>query len=433
MRFVGGLIVGLLIVVGLFVYFSVADPGEPETGAAPDDGRTSAVEAPSAGSENEEVAAAATSPEIAPSDATAPAPVPQPTAGINPSGPATSQPTAPIESPSFSAPDQLDQPTGGGQIASLPAVGSLDPSSPAPLPTVPGSGDSSDIGDVAALDEGAGALAPDPQPGAASDLDGTETVAVEDAAASLEVVDEGTDPSTLLDGPALSVNAVAFDDAGDGPMIAVVLNDAGASPLTLETLLSLSVPLTLGIVPRSEDDLTLAAEAKIADYEVLAQLPVGEAAGGSGIVPGMSDVEASAAAERAMRDLWMSVGASKLPTSAASAEEDAVRGVLTTLKRSGYAFVDADAGSDSPAERTAEALEVAYAGVSQTIDPEASADEIIEMLNAVVDAAGPNGTAIVSGPASRAMLEALFRWQQEATQAARLAPVSAVIRAQQGS
>ncbi|MEO0621089.1 MAG: divergent polysaccharide deacetylase family protein [Pseudomonadota bacterium] len=370
MKFLGGVLLGLLILGGAVVYLSISNPipvREEEEAVA---------EAEPAPSDSDPVAAI--SPEIAPSDTALPAPVPQPSSGVNRTVRSTlEEPTQPAEDGRFSAPEPFETTVSDGQLSGLPPAATLE--GPAP------------IGDVPQV--------------------------------------EG--PAFELQGPALSINAVPFEARGDLPLVAVVLNDAGSSSLSVETLLSLSMPLTLGIVPRTEEDVDLAAEAKLADYEVLAQFPVatGEDDGGALLRSTMSDLEVAEQVETNMAKLWMSIGASASVVNDQEAlDERIMTGVITVLERNGFAFLNVDPASVDQGRALAEAFTVAYAGQTSSLGADATSDDAYQALNTAAEQAQQSGAVIVSGPPTRAMLEGLLRWGlEQGGRSVQLAPLSAVI------
>lgn len=374
MRFLGGVLLGLIVFGGGLIALSLSTPVPERTEEVADSGETTVEET----TEVEEDPAVALAPEIAPSDAALPAPVPQPSADVNRNVAASlGEPSQPADDGRFSAPEPFETPVSDGQLSGLPPAATLE--GPAPIIDVP---------------------------------------AVEG-------------PAFELQGPALSINAVPFEASGL-PLVAVVLNDAGSSALSVETLLSLSLPLTLGIVPRTEEDIDLAAEAKLAEYEVLAQFPVA-ASDGSGegaiLAASMSEVELAEQVEAKMAELWMSIGASAgVVSNDGDLDERVITSVITVLERNGFAFVNADPATQDAGRALAEAFTVAYAGQNAEIGADATAEDAYETLNAAATAAQQNGAAIVSGPPSRAMLEGLLRWGlEQGGRSVQLAPLSAVI------
>ena len=143
-----------------------------------------------------------------------------------------------------------------------------------------------------------------------------------------------------------------------------------------------------------------------------------------------SDVEIGEKVEALMTDLWMSIGASALDAGDAGIEERMIRAMIAPLQPNGYAFVNANAVSGEAGSELAAALGVPYAVQDVGVPADALPEEIAEAIEQAAEAAAGSGTAILSGPASRAMLEAIFRWSTTNSGQARFAPISAVIRTQ---
>ncbi len=382
LRFLGGLILGILLVGGGIVALSVTTPiPERRVQLEPEPTPVTAADSPvAAASGNEqqvsegELVATIAPEDTAPTDPTLPDPVPQPSAD---SVRGTLEPSQPAEDGRFSAPEPFETTVTDGQLGGLPPAATL---------------------------EGPGPLAEAPQ------------------------VEE---PAFQLQGPALTLNAAPFEPREDLPLIAVILNDAGESPLAVETLLSLPMPLTMGIAPRSEADVDLAAEAKLAGYEVLAQFPISDGAENANALlrADMSDVEVAEQVERKMAELWMSIGAASLPEGSVGLDERLLRSVVVVLERNGFAFVNPDAASFEAGLNMAQAVGVAYAGQTRDIAADATEEEVYEALERAAADAQSEGQLIVSGPPTRAMLAGVLKWHLERDRrSAQLAPLSAVIR-----
>lgn len=351
---------------------------------------------------------------------------------------------SPVEEPAAdaageTAPEDTQEDAAAGQgetgLAALPSpVPQLtDGASPAPAPDVAAPGQPAPQ---------AGAAAPETFGQTDSAVEGDFGVADETVTArapgAVEAPEEPLPPATQgpvlqLEGPAIEVNAARFEPPVAGePLLAVVLSDAGASGLSRETLLSLPAPLTLSIVPRNSEDATLAAEAKLAGYEIVAELPLGT--GDAMLSTDMSAQEIADSAEARMTDLWMAIGAMPRVEGEAELEERIARALLGVLERHGFAFVGASVEAESEAREVADAYGVPYARPDAMIPADASAQETYAALDSVAGVANASGHAVISGPASRPMLEGLLRWWLEKNgRQARLAPLSAVIAAERAA
>ncbi|HUF55743.1 MAG TPA: divergent polysaccharide deacetylase family protein [Thermohalobaculum sp.] len=225
-----------------------------------------------------------------------------------------------------------------------------------------------------------------------------------------------------LDGPALEVNAASYAAPETEPVIGVIMDGVAGSELSPDVLFALPVAVTLGIVPGREGDEALAEAARARNWEVLAQLPFaggeGEAMPGA-LSAGMPAEEIAERTEALMGRLSQAVAA----TSEGPLEDPAaVEALLQTLEAHGFGYVGTGgaAGEGPPnAEPT-------------TIVPrDASAEEVLAVLQEAADEAGPGGASLVVLPPTRAAAEALARWSGEAG-AGLVAPLSAVLRRQAG-
>lgn len=258
---------------------------------------------------------------------------------------------------------------------------------------------------------------------------GTEPVQKADA-----VSREATGPIELS-GPALVVNAAAYEAEPETPLVAVVLDDTGANPMLHEALFALDMPVTVGVVAGGAGDDATARAARGAGFEVVAELPI--------VAPGEAEgavleynLPAEIAAERAallMRRLPMAVAAT--PPLAASLPPDrgVLKGILETVGPLGFAYVVHGVPLGAPAPVNSSGFEW-IVGVSRfTIPSGATAAEAHGVLDRAAAEAEDTGAAIVMAAADEEALLALQLWAGGgAVGAAQLAPLSAVIRRQNG-
>ena len=237
-------------------------------------------------------------------------------------------------------------------------------------------------------------------------------------------------PGLQLEGPALEVNAIPFDASGGTPLVAVVLSGAGDTDLTSETLLSLAMPLTLALAPQGQADTRLAAEAKLAGYEVVAELPVRAEAGSDALSLDMSEVDLADRVAALLSRLWMSVGAMPRFEDGTRADDRFSRAFIAVLERNGFAYVTAFDGPVDEAQAVADAFGVPFVAGDVSLGADVTADGAYAALERAAATARSRGSAVLRGPVSRAMLEGLLRWSLEKSgREARIAPLSAVLAA----
>ena len=372
LRFLGGVILGVLVCGALLTAWSSSVPNP----LYPDDQRQAAAE---------------TAQETPRGPEAAPGPVeqaPSPSAGAD----------APSAAPTVAAPDQPQTQDG---LADAPARTELR--------------DSAVEGDFRSTDS-AVALR---QPGAAPM-----------PAPSISVGGTPQNPGLQLEGPALEVNAVPFESDGTTPLVAVILTGAGRTDLTDETLLSLAVPLTLALAAEDREDTRLAAAAKLAGYEVVAELPVRAEAGTDALSLGMSDVDLADRVAALLSRLWMSVGAMPRFADGVEGGDRFSRAFIAVLERNGFAYVTPVGGEVAGAQSVADAFGVPFVAGDVSVADDVGSDAAYNALDRAAEAARSGGTAVLRGPASRAMLEGILRWSLERSEGeARIAPLSAVVLA----
>ena len=258
--------------------------------------------------------------------------------------------------------------------------------------------------------------------------------AAPDASAAAAPEAEALEP-VVLSGPALSVNAAPFDSAPGTPLVAVVLDDTAANPFLHELLFSMDVPMTVGVVVGGGGDRETAAAARTAGFEVVAQLPLaaqGQSAGAA-LEYGMPEAEAAERTLTLMQRLPMAMAAGRASSSPAQPNASVLRGMVSALQPLGFAYVDHGVTQGDRSTFVAAGVAMPI-GVSRfTIPPGATAADVIAVLDlAAADAARDGGAVVFATPGEQLVL-ALQLWGDEgAGSLARLAPLSAVIRRQNG-
>jgi polysaccharide deacetylase 2 family uncharacterized protein YibQ len=255
-----------------------------------------------------------------------------------------------------------------------------------------------------------------------------------DASAESATEAEVLEP-VVLSGPAPSVNAASFDSAPGTPLVAVVLDDTAANPLLHELLFSMELPLTVGVVAGDGGDRETATAARAAGFEVVAQLPLaakGQSAGAA-LEYGMPEDEAAERTLTLMQRLPMAMAAGRALNSPAQPNATVLNGMVSVLEPLGFAYVDHGVAQGDHSIFAAPGLAMPI-GVSRfTIPPGATAADVIAVLDlAAADAVRDGGAVVFATPGEQLVL-ALQLWGDEgAGSLARLAPLSAVIRRQNG-
>lgn len=235
-----------------------------------------------------------------------------------------------------------------------------------------------------------------------------------------------------LSGPALVVNAVPFDAPPDKPLVAVVIDDAGADPMLHESLFALDLPLTIGVVSGGAGDTVTARNARDAGFEVVAELPFaapGEAEGAA-LEYNLPAEEAAARTELLMRRLPVAVAAAQPLAAPAPPSPKMLGAMMEVLGPLGFAWLEHGIAPGSPSSIGGSGLDAIF-GVSRFSIPSGTRGaEAHGILERAAGAAAESGAAVVMAAAEEEILLAVQLWASG--DKARLAPLSAVIRRQNG-
>jgi polysaccharide deacetylase 2 family uncharacterized protein YibQ len=248
------------------------------------------------------------------------------------------------------------------------------------------------------------------------------------------------EPETLtpveLSGPALAVNSVPFEADPGTPLVAVVLDDTAANPLLHELLFSMNLPFAVGVIAGGGGDRETANAARAAGLEVVAQLPLarqGES-GGAALEYGLPEGEAADRTLTLMQRLPMAIAAARPLSAPARPNASVQRGMAATLEPLGFAYVDHGVVPGDGSTFGVEGVAIPI-GVSRfTIPAGASAAETVAALDLAAADAVQRGTAVVFATPGEQLFLALQLWGGEGSGSlALLAPLSAVIRRQNGT
>lgn len=241
-------------------------------------------------------------------------------------------------------------------------------------------------------------------------------------------------PELNLSGPAIEVNARAFDAPPNAPLLAIVLEDAGNGALETDALTLMTMPLTLAIRPEGAESTALAEAARSAKHEILVQLPFARSDAEQSaeyLHLDMSDPDRNNLTHRNLAQLPGAIGV--VPPDGATLLNDAqaMRSVIEPLEKHGFAFIDVTAGSGSKVEALARAAGLSYSETSRYVPEGATDQQVFTSLESAAFQARQRGTAIVQINASRAALTAILRWGLEQDRRpVWFAPVSAVLKRQ---
>lgn len=235
-----------------------------------------------------------------------------------------------------------------------------------------------------------------------------------------------------LSGPALVVNSIEFEPPADKPLLAVVIDDAGASPMLHESLFALDMPLTVGVVAGGAGDSVTAQAAWDAGFEIVAQLPFamsGEAEGAA-LEYNLPPEEAARRTELLMRRLPMAVAAARPMATPVAPDPDMLEGIMDTLGPLGFAWLEHGVPQDRAGIAATSDMDAIFAVSRFAIPAGTNAADAHALLDRAAARAVETGGVIVMAPAEEPVLMALQLWSGAGE--AVLAPLSAVVRRQNG-
>jgi len=225
---------------------------------------------------------------------------------------------------------------------------------------------------------------------------------VGDWRASLFTSDEDVSEATQL----------ASDD--DGPAIAIVIDDLGASVARTKTAIALPAGITMSFLPYPDTSDALSHSAFLAGHEVIVHLPMqpegNENPGTQALLNGLPASELQARTAWALARVSDYDGVNNHMGSLFTASRDDLMPVMQELKDSGLFFLDSRTTGKSKAEAVARELGIMTGGRDVFLDDEQSADAVERQLALVEELAQKNGTVIAIGHPHDQTLKSLDTW-----------------------
>ncbi|MEM7745081.1 MAG: divergent polysaccharide deacetylase family protein, partial [Pseudomonadota bacterium] len=353
--FTWGALMALVIVVAVFIGWSVIAPPAPVPPATPvgeNEGVTGGAGAPEAPAQDPSQAPAAETPPPTPAS---PDPSPAETDGQSPATPAPPEPDQ--EPPAPTEPAAPPEPQ-------TPVEPELPEGPDAPVQDQP---------------------APPPETPEPIDLNAPPN----DTDPPLEA------PSLSLAGPAYEVNARPFSADPDAPLLAIVLTGAAPGSVSPEQLVLAGVPLTFSVPPGGEA-AQVAGMMRDAGHEVLLETVAVSGAA-------LSDPEAMRLAILSdLAELPMAFGVTTPSDQPLVSEGRVLDAAFETLAEHGHAFVDLRGRIGTVTQSLARANTVPFASGDRFAAPDASAARIVQVIGGAAFQARREGSAIVAVAASEA-------------------------------
>lgn len=234
-------------------------------------------------------------------------------------------------------------------------------------------------------------------------------------------------------------NAASVADNGNGPMIAIVIDDVGLNrPLAYKSI-ALPAPVTLAFMTYAEDLDTMAAAARSAGHELLVHVPMLPRS--RRYDPGPNVLDASLPAAEVRRRLKWGlgrfdgfVGINNHMGSRFTTSPEGMSSVMRELRARGLLFLDSLTTASSVGPEAAQQAGVPYAVrdifFDNTPDDAASVRAQLAKLETI---ARRRGYAVGIGHSRRGSLEVLAKWLPEARRRGfTLVPISTIIRTRAG-
>jgi polysaccharide deacetylase 2 family uncharacterized protein YibQ len=238
--------------------------------------------------------------------------------------------------------------------------------------------------------------------------------------------------------PAWLKNAVAVVDPGNRPMIAIVLDDVGATPGDVPGALKLPGPITLSIMTYATNAAKIAAEAHRGGHEIMVHVPMEPInrdadPGPNALLVNLSAAEIARRLDWGLAQFTGYVGINNHMGSKFTQNAPGMRVVLEQLKARGLLFLDSRTIGNSVGDSLAAELGVTHLQRDVFLDDVIDEAGIMRQLAHTEAVARKHGVAIAIGHPHRDTVEALRRWIPQAeAKGFVLVPISAVAKKRNG-
>ena len=246
-------------------------------------------------------------------------------------------------------------------------------------------------------------------------------VATETAAAPEDSNEAEAEETLALD--ALTRNAVPFENAEGKPLMSIVLKYAGADGLDRTTLSTFSFPVTFAVDPTIPDAAEAAQAFRDAGHEVIILAPA--------LPQGATPSDLAQLLTGYVDALPQAVGLMDAVEGGFQNDRSKVTQVVEALDEGGHGMLTYDRGLNS-AQQIADRAGLPAALVFRELDADREDGETIRRyLDRAAFRAGQEDGVIMVGHSYPETVTALFSWVLEPrSQSVKMAPVSAVLRAQ---
>ncbi len=238
--------------------------------------------------------------------------------------------------------------------------------------------------------------------------------------------------------PAWLANAVEPRRLGKGPMIAIVIDDAGVAQERSRRASDLPAPLTIAFIPYSDNLESQTRYARSRGHELLLHIPMEP--GSADTDPGHNALLTSLGEDEIMRRFrWALdrfdgyVGVNNHMGSKFMARGDLVRPVLEEINARGLLFLDSRTDHRTAGTRLARDIGMPHATRNVFLDNDLEAAKIRAQLVELERVARRRGHAIAIGHPHDVTTETLAEWIPEArARGFQLVPVSTIVKLEYG-
>lgn len=238
--------------------------------------------------------------------------------------------------------------------------------------------------------------------------------------------------------PAWLANAVAPRHHGKGPMIAIVIDDAGVVQPRTRRASELPAPITIAFIPYSDNLERQARYARSRGHELLLHIPMEP--GAAGADPGYNALLTSLSQDEIMRRFrWALdrfdgyVGVNNHMGSKFMARGDLVMPVLEETNARGLLFLDSRTAHTTTGTMLARDMGMPHATRNVFLDNDLDAVKIRVQLAELERVARRRGHAIAIGHPHDVTTEVLAKWIPEARRKGfELVPVSTIVKLEYG-
>ncbi len=233
-------------------------------------------------------------------------------------------------------------------------------------------------------------------------------------------------------------NAVASIDPGNRPMIAIVLDDVGATPGDVAGALGLPAPVTLSIMTYAPNAAKIAQEAHGVGHEIMVHVPMEPInrdadPGKNALLVNLSPEEIARRLDWGLSQFQGYVGINNHMGSKFTQNAAGMRVVLQALKARGLLFLDSRTIAKSVGDALAAEIGVTHLQRDVFLDDVIDEADIMKELARTEAIARKHGAAVAIGHPHRDTVAALRQWIPEAqARGFVLVPISQIAKKRNG-